>query len=215
MTRNRHSVPIKSARPVRKSSINVGRADSMTIRFCLNNDESESGVPSRSPSYTNCNQQTYDAHCQTQFAGTYPPHWDSSPLRDVQRECRSQTFRHLPSHHEVPAPRRPGRPKYTNAQNMFIWYHRVDVKLDWNQVAKLFIRQFHQIRTPGGLQCRYYRILEEQKVPAIRKQVRRRHISGDLEDKIEAKYGVIDWTAHRYEWMLPKHQLRAPTRRLG
>ena len=63
------------------------------------------------------------------------------------------------------------RPKYTEEEMLFIWYHRTDRALDWNAVEDCFNQAFNrQSRNSGGLQCKFYRYLHEWNVEDVRQQ---------------------------------------------
>ena len=96
--------------------------------------------------------------------------------------------------------RRPRPPckKYSLEQVYFIWYHRTDLQQSWDEVERAFYRHFGDKREKGGLQCRFYRTLEEQKVEKVREQARSgRRRRGDM----VGKYGVVQRTTERFPWM--------------
>jgi len=102
------------------------------------------------------------------------------------------------------------RPKYTAEQCYFIWYWRIDKRKPWegregigegigDGVVERYNAYFTPHRPCQGLQCRYYRFLEEKKVPPIRKR------SKSTGDKYQPKYGMLEFTEGklRFPWMEP------------
>ena len=99
-------------------------------------------------------------------------------------------------------PKKPPREKYTEEEAYFIWYHRIDLNMQWDQVQEAYSRNFSETRKKAGLQCRFYRIVDQHKVKKVRQQGRPdRNTKGD---HIE-KFGVIAQTNRRYRWMRPEH----------
>ncbi|KAL8841456.1 MAG: hypothetical protein Q9170_000919 [Blastenia crenularia] len=88
--------------------------------------------------------------------------------------------------------RREFRPTYSEEEVNFIWYHREDLGWEWKEVLHAFNRQFPG-REVGGIQCKFYRHLENNGVP----QVRRR----DRTTSAAARYGMRANTGLRYSWM--------------
>ncbi|KAH0537432.1 hypothetical protein FGG08_005785 [Glutinoglossum americanum] len=94
--------------------------------------------------------------------------------------------------------RRESRPAYQVEEDTFIWYHRDDLGMQWNDVSKAYNAQFPSRPRIGrqGIQSRYYRVLEVEGVPKIRKRPK------SLKSKrIRHHYGVIARTNRRYPWM--------------
>ena len=91
--------------------------------------------------------------------------------------------------------RREFRPTYSEEEINFIWYHRIDLGYEWAEVQNAFGAQFpdRQKRDIGGIQCKYYRHLENYGVP----QVRRRDRSASAPDL----YGMRVLTGRWYPWM--------------
>ncbi|OAP59057.1 hypothetical protein AYL99_06355 [Fonsecaea erecta] len=105
--------------------------------------------------------------------------------------------------------RRPRLPckKYELEQAYFIWYHRIDLRENWDNVEQEFHRQFGEARKKAGLQCKFYRVLGEANVEKIREQARSQlRLRGDKFNK----YGVVQRTARRFPWMRPEDQLIPP-----
>ena len=66
--------------------------------------------------------------------------------------------------------RREFRPTYLQEEEYFIWYHRVDLGMDWPDVKQAYNAQFPQRQRRGfqGIQCKYYRCCETYGVPRVR-----------------------------------------------
>jgi hypothetical protein len=64
------------------------------------------------------------------------------------------------------------REKYTEEEAFFIWYHRVDLSLDWRVVLACFNTQFpHRQRSKiHSLQCALSRFIKRRDCPPFRKQ---------------------------------------------
>ena len=88
--------------------------------------------------------------------------------------------------------RREFRPTYSEEEVNFIWYHREDLGWEWKDVRIAFNRQFPG-REIGGIQCKYYRHLENNGVP----QVRRR----DRTTSAAERYSMRANTGLWYPWM--------------
>ncbi|KAI9866304.1 MAG: hypothetical protein M1813_001426 [Trichoglossum hirsutum] len=94
--------------------------------------------------------------------------------------------------------RRESRLAYEVEEDTFIWYHRDDLGMQWNDVSKAYNDQFPNRPRIGrqGIQSRYYRVLEIEGVPKIRKRPK------SLKPKrIRHHYGVLARTNRRYPWM--------------
>ena len=104
--------------------------------------------------------------------------------------------------------RRPPRPKYEEEEMYFIWYHRVDLCLEWKEVRESFNRQFPHRQRSGfqGIQCKFYRFIKEKNCPTLREQRRMRdgeflREGSSLTDPIPPKFGVVQWAGVWYPWM--------------
>lgn len=99
------------------------------------------------------------------------------------------------------SPRKPCH-KYTREQEHFIWYHRTDLQMPWDQVEYEYKRYFNHQGDDfkGGLQCKYYRILDFYNVQKVRQQTR----SGRFPtaNKV-AKYGLLETVKCCYPWIRP------------
>lgn len=80
-----------------------------------------------------------------------------------------------------PRERRRFRPTYLQEEEYFIWYHRVDLGMDWPEIKALYNAQFpHSHRRGGGdserslqgIQCKYYRCNDAYGVPRVRDRKR-------------------------------------------
>lgn len=97
--------------------------------------------------------------------------------------------------------RRAGRPAYTLEHAVYLWYHRDDLNLEWNEVVQRFVSHFGERRL-SGIQCKYYRIRDHHNAPAVRAS--RRGSRDRSRDPVP--YGVVWCSDYRYSWMLPHHQ---------
>ncbi len=70
--------------------------------------------------------------------------------------------------------RRPRPPckKYSVEQAHFLWYHRTDLGEGWDDVEREYEYQFGDKRGKGGLQCKFYRVLDDHGVEKVREQAR-------------------------------------------
>lgn len=93
--------------------------------------------------------------------------------------------------------RREFRPTYTEEEVNFIWYHREDLGLEWSLVCDAFNRQFPGRDVAGrdksGIQCKYYRHLENNGVPQVRQR--------DRTTSAAENYGMRANTGLWYPWM--------------
>ncbi|EXJ64233.1 hypothetical protein A1O7_00569, partial [Cladophialophora yegresii CBS 114405] len=94
-------------------------------------------------------------------------------------------------------PRAPCK-KYDSEQSYWIWYHRTDLGEAWDEIEQKFDLQFGESRKKGGLQCKFYRVLETHGVEKVRAQTRSAHKR--LGFKV-GKFGVVQRTTKRYTWM--------------
>lgn len=98
------------------------------------------------------------------------------------------------------------RPKYSDDQGYFIWYHRTDLAEPWDRVLQEFAKQFNHRRPKGGLQCKFYRLLGDWGVEKVREQARQSQSRS--RDRV-GQYGLVQRTTLRYDWMQPEH-INAP-----
>jgi hypothetical protein len=92
--------------------------------------------------------------------------------------------------------RRAFRPTYSEEEVNFIWYHRIDLGYDWQDINHAYNAQFPDRPRSGfgGIQCKYYRYCEEFGVPKVRN--RNRAASAIKE------YGMRSRTGLTYPWMM-------------
>lgn len=78
----------------------------------------------------------------------------------------------------------------------FIWYHRIDLGYDWQDINRAYNAQFPERprQRIGGIQCKYYRYCEEFGVPKVRNR--------DRAASAAEKYGMRSRTGLTYPWML-------------
>ncbi|KAL8999074.1 MAG: hypothetical protein Q9169_001962 [Polycauliona sp. 2 TL-2023] len=90
--------------------------------------------------------------------------------------------------------RREFRPTYTEEEVHFIWYHRVDLGWEWKEVLNAFHSQFPgKLRGASGIQCKYYRHLENNGIPQVRQR--------DRKAMAAQEYGIRARTSLWYPWM--------------
>lgn len=91
--------------------------------------------------------------------------------------------------------RRQFRPTYSDEEVYFIWYHRIDLGYDWQDITNAYNAQFPDRPREGigGIQCKYYRYCEEFGIPKVRN--RDRGASQVIE------YGMRSRTGLSYSWM--------------
>ncbi|KEF58032.1 uncharacterized protein A1O9_05955 [Exophiala aquamarina CBS 119918] len=88
--------------------------------------------------------------------------------------------------------------KYTREQEHFIWYHRTDLHMPWDQVEHEYKQYFNHDREKGGLQCKYYRVLNSYNVEKVRQQTKWGQVIGKA--KI-GKYGLLATVKCNYPWI--------------
>ena len=104
------------------------------------------------------------------------------------------------------------RPAYRPEEEHFIWYHRVDLNLEWGDIRRLYNDEFPDRKIPGhqGIQCKYYRCTESAGVPKCRAR--------DRSAGAPERYGLRSWYPNLwYRWMqgpAPSHlvQMQGPKR---
>lgn len=109
------------------------------------------------------------------------------------------------------------RPKYEEEEMYFIWYQRVDLSQDWNEVHERFNRQFPNRQRHGfqGLQCKFYRFIKEKKCPTLRQQLRIRYnrflpeLGLTKAEYKPSKFGVRQWANVWYPWMCEDEEMKA------
>ena len=103
-------------------------------------------------------------------------------------------------------PRDP-RQRYQDEEGLFIWYHRIDLHESWDVVEEEFQHQFHQQRKKAGLQCKFYRLLDQRHIDKVRVQAKHRLRHENPEGY--QGFGLIRRTKERPLWIrkhhLPQH----------
>ncbi|MCJ1260364.1 hypothetical protein MMC22_000224 [Lobaria immixta] len=91
--------------------------------------------------------------------------------------------------------RRQFRPTYSDEEVYFIWYYRIDLGYDWQDINNAYNAQFPDRPREGfgGIQCKYYRYCEEFGIPKVR------HRDRGASQVIE--YGMRSRTGLSYPWM--------------
>lgn len=101
---------------------------------------------------------------------------------------------------EVPARTRTFRPAYDREEIFFIWFHRIDLGCQWDEVLTEYTKEFPgAARDKSGLQCKFYRILRDYQIPKMRDQSK---YTSDMQ-----RYGMWANTRLRYKWMQPHANL--------
>ena len=92
--------------------------------------------------------------------------------------------------------RRAFRPTYSDEEVYFIWYHRIDLGYDWQDINRAYNAQFPERprQRIGGIQCKYYRYCEEFGVPKVRNR--------DRAASAAEQYGMRSRTGLTYPWMI-------------
>ncbi|KIW63480.1 hypothetical protein PV04_10312 [Phialophora macrospora] len=97
--------------------------------------------------------------------------------------------------------------KYDPEQAYWIWYHRIDLGEEWDEVIEKYSVQFGEPRGKSGIQTKYYRVLNEHRVEAVRLQrkgrKKKRRAPGNT-------FGVVQRTTERFAWMRPADQRKPP-----
>lgn len=115
--------------------------------------------------------------------------------------------------------RRAPRPKYTDEEMYFIWYHRVDLDEEWRDCTEAFNKQFpgqgRSERNTQGIQCKFYRFINAKKCPTVREQ--RRLKDGEFmacgrggrstRERLMPQFGVVEWCHVWYPWMKAEHAI--------
>jgi hypothetical protein len=94
------------------------------------------------------------------------------------------------------------RPKYNEEQALFIWYHRIDLNMEWDAVWERFEEAFPG-RGKAGLQCKFYRILSQYQVAKVREQSKLGRTEGSSKAR---QFGMANTTGRRFWWMKQRHQ---------
>ena len=163
----------------------------MAIHSVLNPEEnSHTGrnQPSRESSVGDCSQ------------GSSSPS-STGEYRHIVQGHQSHHSRQMSRSDSRRRERREMRPTYQQEEEYFIWYHRVDLGMDWRDVRAAYNAQFPDRQRRGfqGIQCKYYRCCETHGVPRVRE--RNRAATPDKSYGVRSRLPGL-W----YPWMRPQHQ---------
>ena len=87
------------------------------------------------------------------------------------------------------------RPAYEIEQGHFLWFLKIDEGLDWNSIYDAFQATFPQSnRDKPGLQCKFYRVLNEYGMPSQRELARLPR------EQLSSQYGFLSNRTERYSW---------------
>lgn len=169
------------------------RPRGMAISDVLNSsgDEHSSSSDSSSSTEEDVNRRRSPNSSQRRFASV-------QSRAGSHRQHSPRAGRHTPPARRrgtsPPARTRTFRPPYSPEQDLFIWFHRADLDLTWQQVFDKFREQFPQAEREGvnGLQCRYYRILELHGCPRLRGRGRT-----SMWERMRCKYSWMDPYAYQ------------------
>ena len=139
---------------------------------------------------------------RTHPARRSPPKYSAATLtRPLASSSTSPSAENIAS-----SPRRANRPKYSEEEEAFIWFHRVDLAQEWDMVVRAFNARFRHSRPrpKSGLECKLYRVLIVYGVPQIREWRKR---GGKMVEEVTGfrNYGIIEATFIRYPWMGPRY----------
>lgn len=168
---------------------NTPRRRSIAIQDILNpagGDRSNSPRYSSSPSFHE--------------AGERPGSNSTSPKQYSRRTSVSPTAQSrrrvsMSSKSSGARDRRQFRPTYQDEEVYFIWYYRIDLGYDWQDIANAYNAQFPDRPRDGfgGIQCKYYRYCEEFGIPKVRNR--------DRSASAVKEYGMRSRTGRTYSWM--------------
>lgn len=170
-----------------------------------------------------------------------PPLTESSPGLYSQDLCDSVSSNSCiitptttTSSSSIPDRRRPPRPRYSEEEMYFIWYHRIDLCQEWKEVRECFNRHFPHRQRSGfqGIPCKFYRFIRDKKCPTLREQRWMHdgeflHQGSTLKTNYNnyypvvseigpPKFGVIEWMGVWYPWMKENpDQVRKMARRIS
>lgn len=105
---------------------------------------------------------------------------------------------------DVPSRTRAFRPAYSDEEQHFIWYLRIDCGYSWTAIADFYNARFSQDgegrREIPGLQCRFYRTTEANGLPNVREMRRTRHTVQRC-----AMREITGYTREKYSWLDGRH----------
>ena len=201
------------------SCATLSQGDPMAIMNVLNPEESDRRPLSRAQSDSVAESSSERDHTLSPESMCSVQNF---PSIDSYRRASVYNRRHSATMVPYPAPhpqvrsrpsereRREFRPTYNPEEEYFIWYHRVDLNMDWTEVKNAYNRQFpgRQRRGFQGIQCKYYRCAENHGVPPVRE--RNKTTAASKLYGVRAKCPQI-W----YPWMRPEARYESIARSLG
>ena len=200
IAKTRRSKSKKSSAPVQNTTAII---DKMRISLILNDEN-----PDRASTPMPLNNGTSDVPNRGSNAWVPPRPISNTTEAAPSSPCLSTTS--LTSNSSSASlkstprkPRNPPRQGYTDEQAHFIWWHRDDQSLSWAKVEKAFVRYYGQKRMTGGLQCKYYRVLDHYGVLKVRSQ--RRWVYREGRKDPAQSFGMAATTKLHYGWMDARH----------
>ena len=185
-----HKGPALTGGPTYRTSLDIG-----TSRYSRSSPPRVSHRPRQSPP-----QVRRYARASSPQASRYSRPSPPSPALERPGSWRllqtAQQRTHTPSSStRFSGTRREFRPTYSEEEALFIWYHRVDLGLDWQDITNAYKRQFPERprEGPGGIQCKYYRCCAENNIPKVRER--------DKSASAVEEYGMKARTGLHYPWM--------------
>ena len=141
------------------------RSRSMAIESLLNPPQEERNPP---PRYRESRSNSYQSQ-----GSSSPESVGFNRLRQPRQDY-DRRRRPLSRSSSIARERREFRPTYLQEEEYFIWYHRVDLGLDWSDVRQAYNAQFPQRQRRGfqGIQCKYYRCCDQYGIPKVRQRSR-------------------------------------------
>lgn len=175
-------------RQVGSGSSESSTSRSMAIESLLNPSDDDA-LTASSNSSRDCDSRSRSGSIQSFFDddSTVRGHRTSLPIR-VRQESLTDSA-------SLTAKPRENRPTYLMEEVHFIWYHRVDLRMDWVDVKQAYNEQFptRQRRGFQGIQCKYYRCMSNSGLPGVRQR--------DRSARPEERYGMRARTGLVYPWM--------------
>ena len=168
--------------------------------------QSESGIDIRSQrprEYTLSPDSTHSSHSFSSSSSNIGPYRTTS---HSNRRHSAAVEPYPSSRHPIRTraaerERREFRPTYHQEEEYFIWYHRVDLSMDWAEVKNAYNAQFPDRKRRGfqGIQCKYYRCAENHGVPPVRER--------NKSEASQQAYGVRKYAPHVwFPWMRPERE---------
>lgn len=214
ISRTLHHIPLVIYPASIMASPASSQSDPMAIWSLLNPEQperqpvsraqSESGGESRSDRQRDCTLSPESTHSSHSFTSIGP--YRTSSVSHRRHSAAIEPYPSSRPHVRTRAPereRREFRPTYHQEEEYFIWYHRVDLNMDWPEVRNAYNTQFpgRQRRGFQGIQCKYYRCAENHGVPRVRE--RNKTVPASQVYGVRAKCPHI-W----YPWMRPERESR-------